>query len=48
MEATIVMHKGKSQKNKIMEDYVPKKLLKHNYRFFETDGWVNHQPKCSW
>ena len=45
MEATIVTHK---EKKKIVEDYVPKRLLKHNYWFFGTNGGGNHQPIRSW
>ena len=47
MEAAIVIHKEKKH-NKILEDYVPKKLLEHNYRFFGTDRGGNPQPIHSW
>ena len=48
MEATIVTYKEKNKKKNIVEDYVPKMLLEHNYRFFGTDGGGNHQPIRSW
>ena len=48
MEATIVTHEEKNRKNKIVEDYVPKMILEHNYRFFGTDGEGNYKPICSW
>ena len=49
IEASIVIHEKKNQKNnKIVEDYVPKKLLEHNYRFLGMNGGGNHQILCSW
>ena len=32
----------------ILEDYVLKLLLEHNYRLLESDGGKNHQHICSW
>ena len=34
--------------NKIVEDYVLKLLIDHNYRLLEKDGGKKHQPICSW
>ena len=42
MEATIVKQKEENLKNMIVNDYVPKLLLEHNYQFFRTDGGGNH------
>ena len=45
MEATIVNKKIKNPKNnKIVEDYVLKLLIEHNYRLLKKDGGRNHQP----
>ena len=40
--ATIVKQKEKNFIKMIMDDYVPKLLIKHNYRFLGTDGGGNH------
>ena len=41
--ATIVKKKEKNLKKiMIMEDYVLKLLIEHNYRFLGTDGGGNH------
>ena len=49
MEATIVnQKKKKSKKIMIFNDYVPKMLLEHNFRFLGTDGGGNYQHICSW
>ena len=45
MKATIVTHR---EKKKIVEDYVPKMLFEHNYRFLGIDGEGNYQPLHSW
>ena len=43
------MKKLENQKNnKIVEDYVLKLLIEHNYRLLEKDGGKKHQPICSW
>ena len=34
--------------NKIVEDYVLKLLIEHNYRLLEKDGGKKHQPIRSW
>ena len=44
MEATIVKQKEEKLKNIIVNDYVPKFLFEHIYRFLRTDGGGNHQP----
>ena len=49
MEATIVTYKEKNKnKNKIMEDYVLKLLIEHNYHLLEKDGGKNPQAFNSW
>ena len=47
MEATIVKQRKKNLENMIMNDYVPKLLLEHNYQFFRTYGGGNHHSFCS-
>ena len=42
MEATIVKQKEENLKNMIVNDYVPKLLLEHNYQFFGTNGGWDH------
>ena len=34
--------KEENLKNMVVNDYVPKLLLKHNYQFFGTGGRGNH------
>ena len=46
LEATIVNHKEKNAKKMIVEDYVLKLLIEHNYRFLGTDGGGNHHSFC--
>ena len=45
MGVTIVTHK---EKKKIVEDYVLKLLIEHNYRLLEKDGGRNYQHDHSW
>ena len=42
--------KLKIEKKKIMilEDYVLKVLIEHNYRLLENDGGKNHKHICTW
>ena len=47
LEATIVNKKEKNSKKMIMEDYVLKFLIEHNYRFFGMNGGENHHSFCS-
>ena len=38
----------KNRKKKIVEEYVLKLLIEHNYRLLEKDGGKKHQPIRSW
>ena len=52
LRGTIVNKKLKKienkKNNKIVEDYVLKLLIEHNYRLLEKDGGKKHQPIRSW
>ena len=52
LRGTIVNKKIKKienqKNNKIVEDYVLKLLIEHNYRLLEKDGGKKHQPISSW
>ena len=52
MEATIVNKKNKkiieNKKIMILEEYVLKLLIEHDYRLLEKDGSKNHQHIRSW
>ena len=53
LRGTIVNKKLKKKienqkNNKIVEDYVLKFLIEHNYRLLEKDGGKKHQPIHSW
>ena len=52
LRGTIVNKKLKKienqKNNKIVEDYVLKLLIEHNYRLLENDGGKKHQPILSW
>ena len=52
LRGTIVNKKIKKienqKNNKIVEDYVLKLLIEHNYRLLEKDGGKKHQPIRSW
>ena len=49
MEATIVNKNLENLKTlMIFNDYVPKMLLEHNFRFLGKDGGNNHHPIRSW
>ena len=51
LRGTIVNKKLKkieNKKNKIVEDYVLKLLIEHNYRLLEKDGGKKHQLIHSW
>ena len=52
LRGTIVNKKLKKienqKNNKIVEDYVLKLLIEHNYRLLENDGGKKHQPIRSW
>ena len=47
LEAIIVKKKEKNIKKVSVEDYVPKLLIEHNYRFLGTDGGGNYPSFCS-
>ena len=42
IEANIVNQKEENLKNMIMNDYVLKLLIEHNYQFFRMDGGGNY------
>ena len=52
LRGTIVNKKNKKienqKNNKIVEDFVLKLLIEHNYRLLEKDGGKKHQPIRSW
>ena len=53
LRGTIVNKKIKKKienqkNNKIVEDYVLKLLIEHNYCLLEKDGGKKHQPIRSW
>ena len=52
LRGTIVNKKFKKienqKNNKIVEDYMLKFLIEHNYRLLEKDGGKKHQPIRSW
>ena len=47
MEATVEKRKN-LKKIMILEDYVLKFLIEHNYRLLENDGGINYQHIHSW
>ena len=46
-EANIVKQKDENLINMIMNDYVLKLLIEHNYQFFGMDGGGNYHSFCS-
>ena len=46
MGAAIVKQKEEKIKNMIVNDYVPKFLIEHNYRFLGTHGGGNYHSLC--
>ena len=42
------MSKKKIEKKKIVEDYVLKLLIEHNYLLLEKDEGKNYQPIRNW
>ena len=46
--AIILKQKVKNLIKIVVDDYVPKLLIKHNYRFLGTDERRNHHSFCSY